>query len=382
MKKRVIIILVIVAVIVLAAFIGYNLYRYPANFRNLTDNSLNKTKTEEIRQEILKKEDKKILIAYLSYSGTTKNVASALSEKTGGDLFEIAPKKKYSNVYTQSNSEIRKNSKPELSATVKNIDDYDIVFVGYPIWWHATPAPINTFLESYDLKGKLIVPFCTSAECDISETMPTFLDSCDSLAVYGEKRISSTKEIDTWLNKLGIMSAGKKSEETKNNTSKDETKSNTLVAYFSWSGNTKEMAEYIAEQTGSDIFEIKPSNPYPEDYNKTGKIAKKERDESARPKIENLPSSIQQYDKILIGYPIWWHTAPMIIGTFLENYDLSKIEVYPFTQSASMDTEHFKNSMKFVRECAKGSTVYDGLFVDASDKEEILAYLTKNGFVK
>lgn len=72
------------------------------------------------------------------------------------------------------------------------------------MWWHATPAPINTFLESYSLSGKLIIPFCTSGGSDIDETMPTFLNSCDGLAVYGERRISETSQIDGWLLELGL----------------------------------------------------------------------------------------------------------------------------------------------------------------------------------
>lgn len=83
-----------------------------------------------------------------------------------------------------------------------------------------------------------------------------------------------------------------------------------------------------------------------------------------------------------IGYPIWWHTAPMIIGTFLENYDLTGVDVYPFTQSASMDTEQFDNSMEFVRTSAGNGTVHDGLFVDEADTEGIDAYLADNGFEK
>lgn len=78
----------------------------------------------------------------------------------------------------------------------------------YPVWWHATPAPVNTFLESYDLTGKLIIPFCTSGESDIDETMPTFLHSCDGLAVYGERRISGVNQLDGWLEELGLTSAG------------------------------------------------------------------------------------------------------------------------------------------------------------------------------
>ena len=156
----------------------------------------------------------------------------------------------------------------------------------------------------------------------------------------------------------------------------------TLIAYFSWSGNTEEMASYIAEQTDADLLEIEPFTPYPVDYTETGNIAREERDSDMRPAIANLPASIEEYDSIFIGYPIWWHTAPMIIGTFLENYDLSGKEIYPFTQSASMDREQFENSMDFVRNSAANAAVHEGLFARASDTETIFAYLANNGFVK
>lgn len=153
-----------------------------------------------------------------------------------------------------------------------------------------------------------------------------------------------------------------------------------LIAYFSWSGNTAEMAAQIQEQTGGDLFEIVPVEPYPTDYDECGEVALTERDSNARPEIQNLPKSIEQYDTIFIGYPIWWHTAPMIIGTFLESYDLSGVDVYPFTQSASMDTEQFDQSMDFVRQAAADAIVHDGLFVRASDTNGITGYLTENGF--
>lgn len=172
------------------------------------------------------------------------------------------------------------------------------------------------------------------------------------------------------------MSASTEGEQTESADNK------TLVVYFSWSGNTEEMASYIAEQTNGDLYEIEPKVAYPADYNETGDIAKVERDENARPEIANLPASIEEYDTILVGYPIWWHTAPMIIGTFLESYDLTGIEVYPFTQSASMDVEQFDNSIEFVRESAGGATVHDGLFARPSDTEEIDAYLSDNGLLQ
>lgn len=158
----------------------------------------------------------------------------------------------------------------------------------------------------------------------------------------------------------------------------------TLIVYFSWSpsGNTEKMATAIKERTGGDILEIEPLNPYPTDYNECGDVAREERDQNARPGIANLPDSIEEYDTLFIGYPIWWHTAPMIIGTFLNSYDLTGVEVYPFTQSASMDTEQFENSMEFVRENAAGATVHDGLFLRATDTDGIYTYLTENGFAE
>lgn len=168
--------------------------------------------------------------------------------------------------------------------------------------------------------------------------------------------------------------------ETDNTPAAEAADASVPIAYFSWSGNTAEMAAQIQKQTGGDLFEIVPIELYPTDYDECGEVVLAERDSNARPEIQNLPESIEQYDTIFIGYPIWWHTAPMIIGTFLESYDLSGVDVYPFTQSASMDTEQFDQSMDFVRQAAADATVHDGLFVRASDTDGITGYLTENGF--
>lgn len=203
MRKGLIAVLVLVIIVVLL-LVAYQLFRFPAKFRHLTDESLSAEQVSDVKDDITARDDKKVLVAYFSYSGTTKRVADSLSEKIGADLFEIAPQTAYSNVYWQSNLEIRRGDRPALAQTVPNMEEYDIVFIGYPVWFHATPAPINTFLESYDLTGKLIIPFCTSGGSDISETMPTFLDSCKGLAVYGQERIQGTNEIDQWLDALDL----------------------------------------------------------------------------------------------------------------------------------------------------------------------------------
>lgn len=211
------------------------------------------------------------------------------------------------------------------------------------------------------------------------------LVACGNTGQHTEKTsISEVRE--TGASDTEVSTEAEEAIETTQNTESEVSVENgkTLVVYFSWStsGNTEKMATYIQEQTGADILELEPANPYPTDYNETGDVAKVERDENARPEIANLPESISEYDTIFVGYPIWWHTAPMIIGTFLENYDLTGVEIYPFTQSASMDTEQFENSMDFVRENAKGANVHDGLFVEPADTDGIMAYLEENGFTK
>lgn len=90
----------------------------------------------------------------------------------------------------------------------------------------------------------------------------------------------------------------------------------TLIAYFSWSGNTQHVAEYIAGQTGGTLFRIDPVKPYPTDYKPCTEVAKKEKEQNARPAIKNKVEDWDSYDTIFIGCPVWWWTAPMIINTF------------------------------------------------------------------
>lgn len=157
------------------------------------------------------------------------------------------------------------------------------------------------------------------------------------------------------------------------NNSENDTK--ILIAYFSWSGNSKSEAEMIQKKTNGTLYEIAREVPYPEDYTKCTEVAKKETDDNARPAIKNPLESVAEYEKIVVCYPIWWHTAPMCVGTFLENYDLSGKMIFPISQSASMDEDQFKESVAFVKECAKNADVKDGLFVNSNDEETIIKYV-------
>lgn len=91
--------------------------------------------------------------------------------------------------------------------------------------------------------------------------------------------------------------------QTQNSAETQTESGNVLIAYFSWSGNTAQMASSIQEQTGGDLFEIQPVTPYPEDYSECGDVALEERDSNARPEIQNLPESLEGYDTLFIGYP-------------------------------------------------------------------------------
>ncbi len=108
-----------------------------------------------------------------------------------------------------------------------------------------------------------------------------------------------------------------------------------LVAYFSWGGTTRRMAQQIAEQTGGTLFEIEPVVPYPTEYTPCTEVALEERDTDARPAIKNTVEDMESYDIVFIGCPVWWHTAPMIISTFTESYDLKGKIVVPFCTYAS-----------------------------------------------
>lgn len=172
--------------------------------------------------------------------------------------------------------------------------------------------------------------------------------------------------------------------ETPDTPSADERK--ILIVYFTWSNNTEQMANTIHDKIGGTMYEIVPVNPYPStSYTEWGYSARDERDNDARPPIKDLLSAetVAQYDTILIGFPIWWHTAPMIIGTFLESYEWSAdVDIYPFFQGASnSNSEYYDNSMAFVCRCAKGATVHEGLYAASSNTSRINEYLTRNGLI-
>ena len=123
-------------------------------------------------------EMKKTLVAYFSATGTTKAVAQQLAEVAGADLHEIKPEQPYTDADLdwrdkQSRSSVEmqdKHSRPAITAKLQNMQDYDVVYVGFPIWWYTCPTIINTFMEAYDFSGKTLIPFATSGGSGIKKS--------------------------------------------------------------------------------------------------------------------------------------------------------------------------------------------------------------------
>ena len=153
------------------------------------------------------------LVAYFSASGVTKKLAERISKIAGADLHEIVPKEIYTdedlnwmNENSRSSIEMKNKSfRPEISNKVDNMRDYDTIYVGFPIWWYVAPTIINTFLESYNLTGKTIIPFATSGESLMGNTNEELKNSCKG-SILKEGRRFDTKDSDevikNWIESL------------------------------------------------------------------------------------------------------------------------------------------------------------------------------------
>lgn len=154
----------------------------------------------------------KALVAYFSASGATEQLAKRLAKAIGADLHEIIPAQKYTKAdldwtNKKSRSTIEMNDKkfrPAIANRVENIEQYDRIFLGFPIWWYVAPTIINTFLEQYDLTGKKIIPFATSGGSGMGNTNKELSVSCKGAILLEGKRFGNgTSESD-----LKIWAAG------------------------------------------------------------------------------------------------------------------------------------------------------------------------------
>ena len=155
------------------------------------------------------------LVAFFSASGVTAKVAEKLSDTIGADLFAIEPKVPYTKAdldwmdkNSRSTLEMKDPaSRPEIARARDNMEEYDTVFVGFPIWWYVAPTIINTFLESDDLTGKTIIPFATSGGSGMGKTNEKLMPSCNGARLLDGKVFKakvSAKELVDWVDGLNL----------------------------------------------------------------------------------------------------------------------------------------------------------------------------------
>lgn len=166
---------------------------------------------EEVKEE---KENtvtsKKVAVVYFSLSGNTKKIAEYINENVKGTMFEIIPDVEYSkddldydNTNSRSYTESKDiNSRPKIKNSIK-LDDYDIIYLGYPIWYNNVPRIILTFIDNSNLSGKTVIPFCTSSTNDISASLNTLKTYKSDIKWVDGKRLTDNKsDIESWISSL------------------------------------------------------------------------------------------------------------------------------------------------------------------------------------
>ena len=164
---------------------------------------------QQTKQE---KKQMKVLVAYFSASGVTKGAAEQLAAVAGADLHEIKPAQPYTDAdldwrdkQSRSTVEMKdKNSRPAITDKLKNMQDYDVVYVGFPIWWYTAPTIINTFMEDYDFKGKTVIPFATSGGSSIKKACEDLKAAYPDVNWKEGKLLNraSKQELETWVKGL------------------------------------------------------------------------------------------------------------------------------------------------------------------------------------
>ncbi len=175
----------------------------------------------------------------------------------------------------------------------------------------------------------------------------------------------------------------KNPENTDNSNNSELAGKKILVVYFSQSGNTQSVANYIHESVDGDIVKITPTKAYPSEYNSLIDYAKKEQENDERPTFENLGVNVEEYDVIFVGYPIWWYTIPMIMHTFFDTYDFAGKTIIPFnTHEGSRDS----GTYDLIKQLESEANVLDGFNVRGNSassdetKKNIESWLESIGF--
>lgn len=209
MNKKVIAIVIVVAVLMIVG-VGCFLFLNRGGSVGVDNNMQNENNKQGSGNIDLK--DKKVLVVYFSETGNTQKLAKLISDEVGGDFRRIETVKPYptgQELFDYTKNERDEDARPELKDLEVNMDDYDVVFVGYPIWWYTLPMPIYTFFDKYDFDDKIIVPFNTHEGSGDGGTYSTIKNweknakVLDGLAIRGgDIKSDQTTRIRNWLKGL------------------------------------------------------------------------------------------------------------------------------------------------------------------------------------
>ncbi|MCM1062174.1 MAG: flavodoxin, partial [Eubacterium sp.] len=305
--------------------------------------------------------------------GTTEYMAKVIQEETGADLFEIQTVQEYPTEYrdvtNQASQEKESGFRPELASHIDNIDQYDTIFAGYPNWWGDMPMALYSFFDEYDLSGKTIIPFNSHGGSGFSQTVQSIAQlepnaevSTEGLSLSRGSVSTSRDTIAEWIANLGYH---KEPEKTAKN----------LVAYYSASGTTERIANFIAEEINADVFVITPVNEYTDaDLNWTdsnSRVVKEHNDPDNRhvELVQMIPDNFESYDNVFIGYPIWWQEAAWVIDNFVTENDFTGKNVIPFC--TSMGSPLGESGTKLAAMAGTGNWLEGIRFTSHSSKEDV-----------
>ena len=224
-KKVIAVVAFILVIVVIGIIVGINLARNNNENTSTVQNEAssenqavgqvanNETNTQE-NQNNQEGESGKVLVVYFSHTGNTENVANFIHQAVGGDIVKLETEEQYTDNYNDlldiAQEEKNENARPALSTKIDNIDEYDTIFLGYPIWWGDMPMAIYTFLDEYDLSGKTIAPFVTSGGSGLSGTPGDIADEepnatvTEGLSVRDSNSENSQSAVNEWLSEIGF----------------------------------------------------------------------------------------------------------------------------------------------------------------------------------
>ena len=202
--------IVLIVVLILLAVVAYKgpdaLVGLAKMSRTASPNS---GTVENVLGQAKGKSGKNVLVAYFSWGGNTRAVAKEIHEKTGGDLFEIKTETPYPKDYKAAvdmgKQEKNQDARPKLAGPLPDLKQYDVILLGYPIWWYIEPMAVKTFAEAQDLSGKVILPFATSGGSGIADSVEDLRKTLPKAQVKEGMLVNMSGRIDGWLKENGLL---------------------------------------------------------------------------------------------------------------------------------------------------------------------------------